>query len=79
MIGFFSSFQNKEDARNPKSIMEKCRYGNLYLPKNLKGKTRDLVQLLLVDDSELRLEISQIKDHNFFREIDWNLLKKKRN
>jgi hypothetical protein len=38
--------------------MEKCRSGNLNLPKNLKGKTRDLVQLLLVDDPELRLEIS---------------------
>jgi protein kinase A len=77
MIGGFSPFQNKEDARNPKSIMEKCRSGNLNLPKNLKGKTRDLVQLLLVDDPELRLEISQIKDHNFFRGIDWNQLKKR--
>jgi hypothetical protein len=52
--------------------MEKCRSGNLNLPKNLRGNTRDLVQLLLVDDPVSRLEISQIKDHNFFKGIEWN-------
>jgi serine/threonine protein kinase len=57
MIGGFTPFQNKNEASNPKVIMEKCRSGNLNLPKNLKGRTRDLVKLLLIDDPVQRLDV----------------------
>lgn len=57
MIGGFTPFQNKNEASNPKLIMEICRSGKLNLPKNLKGNTRDLVKLLLIDDPIQRLEI----------------------
>ena len=50
MIGGFIPFQNKNEASNPTFIMEACRSGQLNLPKNLKGNTRDLVKLLLIDD-----------------------------
>jgi hypothetical protein len=37
--------------------MEKCRLGQLNLPKNLNSKARDLVKNLLLDDPNIRLEI----------------------
>lgn len=55
--------------------MEKCRSGKLNLPKNLVGNTRDLVKLLLTDDPVTRLEISQIKQHKFFRGVDWQQIR----
>ena len=77
MIGGFTPFQNKNEASNPKLIMEKCRSGQLNLPKNLKGNTRDLVKLLLIDDPNQRLDIPQLKDHSFFRGLDWQKLQKR--
>ena len=75
MIGGFTPFQNKNEADNPKAIMEKCRSGKLNLPKNLVGNARDLVKMLLTDDPMTRLEISQIKEHPFFKGINWELIK----
>jgi protein kinase A len=57
MLGGFTPFQNKNEASNPKIIMEKCRSGNLNLPKNLSGNSRDLIKLLITDDYNSRLEI----------------------
>jgi serine/threonine protein kinase len=57
--------------------MEKCRTGKLNLPKNLKGYARDLVKNLLVEDPTARLELSQIKEHPFFKAINWSKLKKR--
>ena len=57
--------------------MEKCRTGKLNLPKNLVGNARDLVKNLLVEDPTARLEISQIKEHPFFKVINWSKLKKR--
>jgi serine/threonine protein kinase len=58
MIGGFTPFQSKNEASNPRAIMEKCRSGQLNLPKNLVGNARDLVKQLLTDDPVTRLEIS---------------------
>jgi serine/threonine protein kinase len=74
MIGGFTPFQSKE-ASNPRTIMEKCRQGKLNLPKNLVGNARDLVKQLLIDDPVLRLEISQIKQHQFFKGTDWSKIR----
>ena len=57
--------------------MEKCRTGDLNLPKNLNGNARDLVKLLLVDDPMARLEISEIKKHKFFRDTKWTQISKR--
>ena len=35
ILGGFTPFRNKEEASNPYMIMERCRNGNLNLPKNL--------------------------------------------
>ena len=75
MIGGFTPFENKNEASNPRTIMEKCRNGTLNLPKNLKGNSRDLVKSLLTEDPSSRLDISQIKQHNFFRNLDWNKIR----
>jgi p70 ribosomal S6 kinase len=48
-----------------------CRNGQINLPKNLQSSARDLVKLLLVDDPEQRLNIKQIKEHSFFKSINW--------
>eukprot|EP00356_Strombidium_inclinatum_P000694 CAMPEP_0170511014 /NCGR_PEP_ID=MMETSP0208-20121228/66073_1 /TAXON_ID=197538 /ORGANISM="Strombidium inclinatum, Strain S3" /LENGTH=182 /DNA_ID=CAMNT_0010794517 /DNA_START=4081 /DNA_END=4629 /DNA_ORIENTATION=- len=77
LIGGFTPFQSKDEANNPKAIMEKVRSGNLNLPKNLTGNCRDLVKLLLVDDPNGRLETQQIKDHKFFKGLNWAQLKKR--
>ena len=77
MIGGFTPFQSKDEASNPKAIMEKCRTGDLNLPKNLNGNARDLVKLLLVDDPMARLEISEIKKHKFFRDTKWAQISKR--
>lgn len=77
MIGGYTPFQSKHEASNPRAIMEKCRSGKLNLPKNLKGNARDLVNQLLTDDPVTRLEISQIKEHQFFKGLDWYNLKKR--
>ena len=57
MIGGFTPFQDNDESRNPKAIMEKCRNGQLNLPKNLTGNSRDLVKHLIVEDPNGRLEI----------------------
>lgn len=44
ILGGFIPFKNKEEASNPYMIMERCRNGNLNLPKNLQGNARDLVK-----------------------------------
>jgi len=77
IMGGFTPFQNKHEASNPRAIMEKCRTGKLNLPKNLTGNARELVKLLLTDDPVSRLDIDQIKQHKFFRGLDWTKLYKR--
>lgn len=76
MIGGFSPFEGKGHASDPLTIMERIRYGDIGVPKNMVGNARDLVKLILTDDMQ-RLEIAQIKRHKFFRSIDWNALSKR--
>ncbi len=54
--------------------MEMCRNGLLNLPKNLSGNARNLVKQILVEDPIQRFEIKEIKEHNFFRGINWELI-----
>eukprot|EP00919_Chromeraceae_sp_WS-2016_P061302 GHVR01145367.1.p1 GENE.GHVR01145367.1~~GHVR01145367.1.p1 ORF type:complete len:102 (-),score=15.88 GHVR01145367.1:81-386(-) len=57
--------------------MEKCRTGQLNLPKNMFGAARDLVKMLLRDDDNARPNCSQIKAHDFFKSIAWAELQRK--
>lgn len=52
--------------------MEKCRNGTLNLPKNMGCNARELVKQLLTDDPVARLEIEDIKKHNFFKNVNWS-------
>lgn len=75
ILGGFTPFQNNNMANNPRAIMEKCRSGKLNLPKNLNPNARDLIKQLLNEDPHSRLEINEIKNHAFFKQIDWKKLK----
>lgn len=59
--------------------MEKCRSGKLNLPKNLHGNARELVKLLLTDDPNMRIEIKNIKEHAFFKGLNWKTIKSRKN
>lgn len=74
IMGGFTPFQGRNEASNPRAIMEKCRSGKLNLPKNLNPNARDLIKLLLIEDPQSRLEISEIKTHAFFKHLDWKKL-----
>lgn len=78
MVGGFTPFQGKNEADNPRVIMEKCRSGKLNLPKNLQGNARDLVKHMLTDDPSIRFEISQIKTHAFFKGFSWRDIEARR-
>lgn len=49
-------------------------HGFLQLPKNMSSLAKDLVRKILVVDPNMRLEISDIKQHKFFRGIQWDLI-----
>jgi len=46
--------------------------GDLNLPKNMSKLAKDLVKNILVVDPNMRFEISDIKQHKFFRGIKWD-------
>ena len=54
--------------------MEKCRNGTLNLPKNLSSNARDLVKSILAEDPSCRPDLDQIKQHGFFRTINWKMM-----
>ena len=60
MIGGFIPFQGKNEASNPKLIMDRCRSGKLNLPKNMQGPARDLVRMLLRDDPSMRPDLGMV-------------------
>lgn len=50
---------------------------SINLPKNFNNLARDLVKNILVMDPNLRFEISDIKMHKFFRNINWEKVQNK--
>lgn len=46
--------------------------GELNLPKNMSKLAKDLVKNILVVDPNMRFEISDIKQHKFFRGVLWD-------
>ena len=47
---------------------------NLVLPKNMSQLAKDLVRNILVVDPNMRPEIADIKQHKFFRGVQWDLI-----
>ena len=44
------------------------------MPRNMSSLAKDLVKNILVVDPNMRLEIADIKQHKFFRGIQWDLI-----
>jgi len=53
-------------------MIEIANSGNLQLPKNLSTVARDLICRILVPDVSLRYDLDDIKDHQFFKQLDWS-------
>lgn len=57
--------------------MEKIKYDSLFIPKNISLEAQDLLKRMLKKDPEERLgynDVSVLKKHMFFAEIDWDRL-----
>ncbi|CAD8141678.1 unnamed protein product [Paramecium pentaurelia] len=64
-------------SQDLKSLMEKIKYDTLFIPKNLSLEAQDLLKRMLKKDPEERLgynDVSVLKKHMFFAEIDWDRL-----
>ena len=62
---------------HPQQIIEMVNSGRIILPKNLSMMARDLVRRILVADPNVRLDIKDIKQHKFFRGVDWQKVAQK--
>lgn len=77
MIGGFTPFSNKDETDSPHKIMEKINTNQLSLPKNLNNVTRDIVKNILVYEPNSRFDIEDIKNHKFFKGVDWQKVQNK--
>ena len=77
MIVGLPPFYNEDKMKMYRDIS----YAPLQIPSILKGSIRDLLSGLLQKEPKSRLGsrrgISEIKEHSFFSDIDWNALSKK--
>ena len=79
LLGGFSPFSegnNYEDygpatELDPMQMVEIVNSSSLQLPKNLSAVARDLIMKLLVADPSTRYDVDNIKEHQFFKQIDW--------
>ena len=55
----------------PQKIIESILQGDFNLPKSMSVLAKDLVKGILQVGPNMRLEISEIKRHKFFKGIDW--------
>lgn len=83
LVGGFTPFSSKSNygsGQGPlsaKEIIELAISGNISLPKNINGVTRDLILKILVPDPNQRLTLAEIKEHFFFKGIDWTMASKR--
>ena len=54
-------------------MYEKIMVGQVNWPKNIDHVAKDLLKSILIVDPNLRASIDDIKEHRFFKEIDWEL------
>ena len=47
-------------------------------PRNTDKVAKDLISKMLVVEPDMRISLSDIKDHSFFSDIDWSLISSKK-
>ena len=66
-----------EDKDDPQAIEQQIVKGEVKMPRDVDQTTRDLLSQILVLEPNLRLSISDIKQHKFFADIDWKVAEKR--
>ncbi|CAI2380583.1 unnamed protein product [Moneuplotes crassus] len=70
MIGGFSPFRSPD----PQTLYENILKLNITWPRNIDKISKDLISQMLVCEPEMRLPLTSIKEHLFFKNIDWEAL-----
>ena len=70
LIGGFNPFS--QSIQNITGTFEKILSLDINWPKNISSQCKNLLQSVLVVDPNLRATIQDIKNHLFFRDVDWN-------
>jgi serine/threonine protein kinase len=63
---------------NIKDLFRNIKRGMLQFPKNVKAEAQDLIRKLMEKDPRKRPTLSQVKQHMFFRSINWEELEARR-
>lgn len=74
MIGGFTPFK----ASDPNHVYENILCCNIAWPRNADKIAKDLISKILVAEPEMRISLNDIKEHMFFKDIDWNLAERKK-
>ena len=61
-------------ARNIRELFVRIKYGKLKFPKYVGESTRSLLRLLLARDPNERPSFQEIKQHEFFAHLDWEMI-----
>jgi serine/threonine protein kinase len=61
-----------------KKLYTKIRTGKYTIPKELSNEVKDLIKKLLVINPRKRIGFEQIKNHQFFKDINWENLEFKK-
>lgn len=62
---------------NIKELFRNIKRGMLQFSKNIKNNAQDLMRQLMNKDPKKRPKLSVVKNHSFFKEIDWEELEMK--
>lgn len=74
MIGGFTPFRSPD----PNTLYDNIVRLKISWPKNADKIAKDLISKMLVVEPEMRISLSDAKEHQFFKDIDWDLITKKK-
>lgn len=74
MIGGFAPFK----ASDPNKVFDNILKLRIGWPRNADKVAKDLITKMLVIEPEMRISLSDIKEHSFFSDIDWSLVASKK-
>ncbi|CAI2382949.1 unnamed protein product [Moneuplotes crassus] len=74
MIGGFTPFR----ASDPQNLYDNVLNLNITWPRNIDKISKDLISKILVCEPEMRITIPDMKEHIFFKNIDWESLEEKK-
>lgn len=76
------SRDNEESNNNQQIISERIQNSEPIIPETINADAKDLILKLLEKNPQKRLgstyDAKELKEHRFFRNIDWNILKEKK-